>query len=311
MGRMWALAPDLEVSRIGLGAWQFGTERWGYGSDFTREDAIAAVHASLEAGVNWIDTAEVYGDGESERIIAEALGERIRDVVIATKVAGSHLRYGDVLKAAEGSLRRLRRDWIDLYQLHWPNSYVPLEETLKALEELLASGKIRYVGVSNFPPELTEPLRQALGERLVSNQVRYSLADRSIEKHILPYARRHGITIIAYSPLGQGLLTGKYTRDNLPQDPIRGEHPLFRSPNVDRIFEVVAVLQELARKYERTPAQIALRWLIQQDGVVAIPGAKNAGQARDNAAAMDFSLEPEDWVRLSEVSRYEITYFTE
>ena len=311
MGRMWALGPDLEVSRIGLGAWQFGTERWGYGSDFTREDAIAAIHASLEAGVNWIDTAEVYGDGESERIIAEALGDRIRDMVIATKVAGSHLRYGDVLKAAEGSLRRLRRDWIDLYQLHWPNSYVPLEETLKALEELLTSGKIRYVGVSNFPPELTEPLRQALGDRLVSNQVRYSLADRSIEKHILPYARRHGIAIIAFSPLGQGLLTGKYTRDSLPEDPIRGDHPLFRSPNVDRVFEVVAVLQELARKYERTPAQIALRWLIQQDGVVAIPGAKNAEQARDNAAAMDFSLTPEDWARLSEVSRFEITYFTE
>jgi len=311
MGRMWAMAPDLEVSRIGLGAWQFGTDRWGYGSDFTREDVIAAVHASLEAGVNWIDTAEVYGDGESERLIAEALGKGIQDVVIATKVSGSHLRYGDVLQAAEGSLRRLRRDWIDLYQIHWPNAYVPLEETLKALEELLVSGKIRYVGVSNFPPELTEPLRQALGERLVSNQVRYSLADRSIEKHILPYARRHGITIIAYSPLGQGLLTGKYTRDNLPQDPIRGDQPLFRPPNVDRIFEVVAVLRELAWKYERTPGQIALRWLIQQEGVVAIPGAKNANQARENAAAMDFSLEPEDWTRLSEVSRYEITYFTE
>ncbi len=311
MGRMWGLAPDLEVSRIGLGAWQFGTERWGYGSDFTREDAIAAIHASLDAGVTWIDTAEVYGNGESERIIAEALGERIREVVIATKVAGSHLRYGDLLRAAEGSLKRLRRDWIDLYQLHWPNSYVPLEETLKALEELLSSGKVRYVGVSNFPPELTEPLRQALGNRLVSNQVRYSLADRSIEKHILPYARRHGITIIAYSPLGQGLLTGKYTRDNLPQDPIRGEHPLFHPPNVDRIFHVVAVLRDLARKYERTPAQIALRWLIQQDGVVAIPGAKNAQQAKDNAAAMDFSLTPEDWARLDEVSRFEITYFTE
>lgn len=311
MGRTWALAPDLEVSRIGLGAWQFGTERWGYGSDFTREDAIAAIHASLEAGVNWIDTAEVYGDGESERIIREALGERIQEVIIATKVAGSHLRYRDVLKAAEGSLSRLGRDWIDLYQLHWPNSYVPLEETLKALEELLRSGKIRYVGVSNFPPELTEPLRQALGDKLVSNQVRYSLADRSIEKHILPYCRRHGITIIAYSPIAQGLLTGKYTRDNLPQDPIRSDHPLFRSPNVDHIFRMVDVLKEMAQKYNRTPAQIALRWLIQQDGVVAIPGAKNREQARDNAAAMDFELTPEDWARLEEVSRYEITYFVE
>ncbi len=305
------VAPGLRLSTIGLGAWQFGTERWGYGQDFTREDAVAAVHASLDAGVNWIDTAEVYGDGLSEEIIAEALGDRIRDVIIATKVSGSHLRRRDVLRAAEGSLRRLKRDWIDLYQLHWPNSYVPLEETLEALERLLQEGKVRYVGVSNYPPELMEVLRQALGERLVSNQVRYSLADRSVEKHILPYCRRHGMVVIAYSPLGQGLLTGKYTPDHLPQDPIRGNSPLFQSPNVDRIWDVVAVLKELAASYGKTPAQVALRWLIQQEGVVAIPGAKNAQQARDNAGAMDFTLSEEDWKRLEEVSRFELTYFVD
>lgn len=148
------IAPDFEVSTIGLGTWQFGTERWGYGQDFSREDAIAAVHASLDAGVNWFDTAEIYGDGLSEEILSEALGTRIREVKIATKVSGSHLRYHDVLEAAEGSLRRLKRDWIDLYQLHWPNSYVPLEETLRALETLLNDGKVRYIGVSNYPPSL-------------------------------------------------------------------------------------------------------------------------------------------------------------
>lgn len=156
-----------------------------------------------------------------------------------------------------------------------------------------------------------EVLRQALRDRLISNQVRYSLADRSIEKHILPYCLKHGLTVIAYSPLAQGLLTGKYTPQNLPQDPIRRDAVLFHSPNVEAIWNVVDALKTLAQAYGKTPAQIALRWVIQQPGVVAIPGAKNAKQARENAEAMNFALSKEDWQMLDSLSRFELTYFVE
>ena len=153
--------------------------------------------------------------------------------------------------------------------------------------------------------------REALqdGNLLVSNQVRYSLLDRSIEKEIYPTARELNISIIAYSPLAQGLLTGKYDRDHLPEDPIRKDHPLFQEPNLSRALRIVEVLKALAEKYGRTPAQVALRWLIQRDGVVVIPGAKNARQAEQNAGAMGWSLSVEDWNRLEEVSQGEITYF--
>ncbi len=142
---------DLKVSVIGLGAWQYGTREWGYGRDFTREDAIRTIHRALELGINWIDTAEVYGNGESERIVGEAIRGRREEVIVATKVWVTHLRYDDVVKAAEGSLRRLGVDCIDLYQVHWPNAYVPVSETMRAMDRLAREGKIWYVGVSNSP----------------------------------------------------------------------------------------------------------------------------------------------------------------
>jgi len=303
---------DLDVTVVGLGAWQFGTERWGYGQDFTKEDVLDAIRVSLDHGINWIDTAEVYGNGKSEELIREALGERIKDVIIATKVAGTHARAPEVKRALEGSLKRLQRDWVDLLQFHWPNHYVPIEETMRALEDLVREGKVRYIGISNFNGPLMRLAREALDDAhlLVSNQVRYSLLDRSIEKEIYPTARELQISIIAYSPLAQGLLTGKYDRDHLPEDPIRKDHPLFQEPNLSRALRIVEVLKDLARKYEKTPAQVALRWLIQRDGVVVIPGAKHARQAEQNAGAMGWSLSVEDWNRLEEASRGEITYFT-
>lgn len=302
---------ELNVTKIGLGTWQFGTEGWGYGSDFDRKDAIAVVRKAVELGINWIDTAEAYGGGESERIIAEALGKDINNVIIATKVSGPHFQSNDLLKAAEGSLRRLSRDWIDLYQLHWVNGYVPSEEVARTLEKLIEQGKVRYVGVSNYPPELIEPLREILGDKLISNQVRYNLLDRSIEKAIKPYCLRNNIHIIAYSPLAMGMLTGKYDRDHLPQDSIRQSAAYFFPQNLDRVFRILDTLSELSKKYEKAIPQIALRWLIQQDKVVAIPGAKKVEHIVINAGAMGWELEHNDWQKLEEVSRGELSYYKE
>ncbi len=302
---------ELKVTKIGLGTWQFGTEGWGFGQDFDRNDAINVVRKVVESGINWIDTAEVYGGGESERIIAEALGSDIQNVIIATKVAGPHFQKNDLLKAAEGSLKRLKRDWIDLYQLHWVNGYVPAEEVAEALQKLLEQGKIRYVGVSNYPPKLIEPLRDILADKLITNQVRYNLLDRSIEKAIKPYCLSHNIHIIAFSPLAMGMLTGKYDREHLPQDSIRSGAAYFIPKNMERAMKILDVLKELAQKYDKTVPQVALRWLIQQEGVVAIPGAKKVEHVLSNAGAMGWQMDESDWKRLEEASRGELSYYNE
>ncbi|MFQ6090973.1 MAG: aldo/keto reductase [Candidatus Bipolaricaulia bacterium] len=163
---------DLRVSKIGLGAWQLGTEGWGFGADFTERDALAAVDKALELGINFIDTAEVYGDGRSEELVGEALKGRRDRVIIATKVSGGHLRAKDLVRACEGSLKRLGIDQIDLYQIHWPNSYVPLAETMGALDKLVEQGKVRYVGVSNFSVLLLEEAQGHFKHRIISAQVR-------------------------------------------------------------------------------------------------------------------------------------------
>lgn len=304
---------DLKVTKIGLGAWQFGTEWWGWGKDFGEKDAIDAIEASLEKGINWIDTAEVYGNGYSEELIGKVLGEKRKNIIIATKVAGSHARYDDVIKACEGSLKRLRTDYIDLYQFHWPNSYVPIEETMRALEKLVQEGKARYIGLSNFPVPLIKEAQKSLKNTfIVSNQVRYNLISRDIEKEILPYCLEQNISIIAYSPIAQGLLAGKFSYENKPSDDLRKDNPLFKEPNFSQILKFVDVLKEIAKELGKTPAQVALRWLIEKKGVVAIPGAKNRKQAEDNAGAMGWKLDDELLKKLDEESKkLKISYITD
>lgn len=304
---------DLNVTKIGLGAWQFGTEWWGWGKDFGEEDAIEAIEVSLEKGINWIDTAEVYGNGFSEELLGKVLGERRKNLIIATKVAGTHARYDDVIKACEGSLRRLKTDYIDLYQFHWPNSYVPVEETMTALEKLVEDGKVRYIGLSNFPSPLIKEAQKSLKNTfVVSNHVRYNLISRDIEKKILPYCVEQNISIIAYSPIAQGLLAGKFSHDNKPSDDLRKDHPLFKEPNFTQILNFVEILIKLAQNLGKTPAQVALRWLIEKKGVVAIPGAKNKKQAEDNADAMGWKLDENIIKELNEESKkLKITYITD
>lgn len=304
---------DLKVTKIGLGAWQFASEMWGWGKDFEKKDAVEVLEISLEKGINWIDTAEAYGNGFSEELIGKVLGKRRKDVIIATKVSGYHARYQDVIAACERSLKRLRTDYIDVYQFHWPNNYIPIEETMRAMEELVKQDKVRYIGVSNFPVPLIEEAQNALRETfIVSNQVRYNLISREIEEGILPYCSSNNISIIAYSPIAQGLLTSKYTLDKKPEDSLRKDQPLFKEPNYSQIIRFVELLKNIAAEIRKKPSQVALRWLIEKKGVVAIPGAKNKRQAEENAEAIGWKLDKEILKKLDEQSKkIRITYITE
>ncbi len=177
---------DLKVSKIGLGTWQYGTEGWGFGADFTEQEALATVNKALEMGINFLDTAEVYGDGRSEEIVGKAIDGRRDAVIIATKVLPRHLRERDLIRACDESLRRLKTDRIDLYQIHAAEPYVPLDESMAALAKLIDGGKIRYVGVSNFSVPLLRAAEEAFSDKIVSNQVRYNLLQRDIEAEIPP-----------------------------------------------------------------------------------------------------------------------------
>jgi myo-inositol catabolism protein IolS len=214
------------------------------------------------------------------------------------------LQYEDVLRAAEGSLKRLNTDFIDLYQIHWPSWYYPLEETMRALEKLVEEGKVRYLGLSNFSPPLIREARRALARaEIISNQVRYNLVQREIEKGILPYCKRRGISIIAWSPLAKGLLTGKFHEGNLPQDELRKEDPLFaKRENLQQALKLVEVLKEIALNHGKTVAQVALNWLIAQPGVIAIPGAKRPAQVEENARACGWKLSEEEQERIAKAA---------
>ncbi len=202
----------LRISRIGLGAWQFGGDACPYEYGIAKE----VIAKAFELGINFIDTAAVYGRGRSEEFVGRAIRELgIRDhVIIATKIPGDWRRYGDVLKAARRSKERLGVDVIDLLQLHWPACWhnVPICETMKAMERLVEDGVIRYIGVSNYPLQLLEAARSCLKRNdIVSSQNRYNLIERDVEKELLPYLQREGITLIAWSPLAKGAVTGKYS----------------------------------------------------------------------------------------------------
>lgn len=302
----------LRVSRIGLGCWQFGDRGWGWGITVTEADALAVLEAAFDAGINFIDTAEVYGNGVSEEVIGRFVKKVGRDnLVIASKVSGQHLRYGDVLRAAEGSLSRLGVSAIDLYQVHWPNPYVPLGHTMRAMEELVRRGVVRYIGVSNFPKPLLMAAQESLSRyEIVSNQVRYNLLQREVEEEILPYCRSQGMAIIAYSPLAQGLLTGKFERPELAEQDLRRNNVLFHPANMDRVARFIRLLREVAQRYNRSPSQVALNWLLTQKDVFPIPGAKRPDQVLDNVGAVGWRLGEEDVQLLSRASgEVEISYF--
>ena len=210
-------------------------------------------------------------------------------------------------RALEGSLRRLRVDAVDLYQVHRPACWenVPVSETMRAMEDLVREGLVRHIGLSNFPPCLMEEAQASLRrEEIVSNQLQYSLLVRDVEKELLPRMRELGITLIAWSPLAKGALTGKYTPENLPEfTDAREGNPIFLRENFQRVWKLVEALREIGERRGKTPAQVALRWLLDDPLVVVIPGAKSPEQARENAGASGWSLTKEEWELLDRISR--------
>ncbi|RLG47063.1 MAG: aldo/keto reductase [Thermoproteota archaeon] len=293
------------VSAVGLGTWQF-SESWGV----TRyEDAERIVEAALESGVNLFDTAAVYGRGMSEMFLGRALRElgAREDVVVATKLPGELLSRGDVLRGTVRCLERLGLDRVDLMQVHWPPCWhnFPTCEYMRALEELVRLGLVGHIGLSNFPVELVESAWSCLSTvDLVGLQVRYNLVEREAEAEIIPYAEASGLSVLAWSPLAKGALTGKYRPDNLPEfSDVRAGDPIFHPENFRRVYEVVRVLEEVAERYGRTPAQAALNWLLMaSDSVIVIPGAKSPDQVRENAGAAGWRMSVRDWLRLEEAS---------
>lgn len=301
-------AGGVRLSAVGLGTWQFGSSEWGYGATYAESTAPAIVERSLDLGVNLLDTAEIYGFGRSERILGRALAGRRSAAFLASKLLPVLPADPVVGWRARGSLRRLSTDHLDLYQLHWPNPVVPLERTAAALARLRREGVVRHLGVSNFPLEKWQALEQALealeqppGGTVLSNQVRYSLIDRRPERDLLPWAQANGRLIIAYSPLSQGLLAGRYDAEHLPTG-LRAKTSSFLPDNVRALSPLLELLGEVADAHGASRAQVALAWLIRRPNVVVIPGASSVAQAESNAAAADLDLGEEEDAALTAAS---------
>lgn len=299
---------DISVSAIALGCWAFGGgPYWG---DRDEQTSAETIRTAFDVGINFFDTAEGYGDGHSESVLGRALGRRRPQAVIATKVSASHLARRDLLKSCEDSLRRLQTDYIDLYQIHWPSRTVPIEESMKTLDSLLEQGKVRAVGVSNFGVgDLGDALRCG---RVESNQLPYSLVWRAIEHGIRDLCVANDVGILCYSPLAQGLLTGRWrSADEVPsgravtriysceREGVRHSQPGAEA----EVFEALAEIEAIADEMAVPMANLAVAWLLHQPGVTSVlAGAGNPAQLRINAQAGDLSLSPDVVRRLNEVT---------
>lgn len=300
---------DLLITPVGYGAWAIGGSGWDFAWGHQEDaDSIAAIHRSLELGVNWIDTAAVYGVGHSEEVVAQALkGWRGSRPYVFSKCA---LRWDDkghvtqnhsaqsIRRECEDSLRRLEVQVIDLYQMHWPPSDngPGLEEAWQTMVALQKEGKVRWVGVSNFDPAQIKRAQKIAP--VTSLQPPYSLIRRQVEKEILPYCNEQGIGVIAYAPMASGLLTGAMTRERaaaLPADDFRSKSPEFREPRLSKNLELVERLRIVAARHGRNPGEAAIAWVLSNPAVTgAIVGARNAKQAEGVMHAGDLKLSPEE-----------------
>ena len=286
------------ISRIGLGTWQFGSRDWGYGPSYAGQEAHAIVRRALELGVTLFDTAELYGFGRSERILGQALGEARESAFLATKIFPVLPVAPVVEQRAVASANRLGVRRLDLYQVHQPNPLVRDGTIMRGMRALQRVGLVGEVGVSNYSLDRWQAAETALGSRVLSNQVQYSLVTRSPERDLLPFAETTGHIVIAYSPLAQGLLSGRYHRDRRPANRVRTANPLFLPENLDRAGDLIATLREVADAHAATPAQIALAWVIHNPAVVAIPGASSVGQLESNVAAAGIDLTEDEYQAL-------------
>ena len=300
---------DLNVSVVCQGTWSVAT-RDVFWDNQDRADSLAAIRAALDAGVTFFDTAPAYGNGESEEILGEALGSRRRETIVASKVPPTDLEPDKLRQSCERSLRALRTDYIDLYQIHWPSKTLPVEPTWRTLEALRREGKIRHIGVSNFGMSfLTEQIRLGRAE---SNQLPYSMLWRAVEFDIQPLCVANQMSLLCYSPLAQGLLTGKFqTADEVPEK--RARTRLFSAtrkmtrhgePGCEQeTFSALAEVRRVADELGQPMGRVALAWLLAQPGVAsAVVGARNAVQAIENAAAAELLLDASVMARLSAIT---------
>jgi aryl-alcohol dehydrogenase-like predicted oxidoreductase len=300
--RYLSIGPGTRISRIGLGTWQFGSREWGYGESYAGQQAHAIVRRALELGVTLFDTAEVYGFGRSERILGEALGEDRESAFIATKILPVLPIAPVVEQRAVASAGRLRTRRLDLYQVHQPNPVVRDGTIMRGMRTLQRVGLVGEVGVSNYSLDRWRAAERALGSRVLSNQVRYSLVARQPERDLIPHAESSDRVVIAYSPLGQGLLSGRYHRDIRPLNRVRRGNALFLPGNLERAAGLIDALREVADAHGATPAQVALAWVIRSPAVVAIPGASSVEQLESNVAAAGIELTDDQVQALSEAS---------
>ena len=299
-------AAGLRVSAIGLGCWQFGSHDWGYGNVYGETTAVELVHRALDLGVNLLDTAEVYAHGVSEAIVGRAIEGRRDEAFVATKVLPVWPTASRVQEHGRLSALRLGVRTIDLYQVHWPNPVVPLRSTMAGMRRLLDGGIVANVGVSNFSASRWEAAERDLGGPVVSNQVHFSLLQRKPDRGNVEYAQSHDRVVIAYSPLEQGVLGGKYDAGHPPAGSARRNNPLCLPENLERATPVVEALRRVAKAHDATPAQVALAWLIRKPNVVAIPGASSVAQLERNVAAGDLDLTDEEHDELTaESDRFE------
>ena len=294
---------DLELTTIGLGTWAIGGSGWqfAWGPQDDKE-SIDAIHRAIDLGINWIDTAAVYGLGHSEEIIRKALEGHRNDVYIATKCGrvwnpGDPRPFGrltamSVRKEAEDSLRRLGVDVIDLYQIHWPQPDEQIEEAWTTMADLVKEGKVRYIGVSNFDVSQLERIRRI--HPVASLQPPYSMIRREVEQELLAYCKENDIGVIVYSPMQAGILTGKFTRERveaLPEDDWRRTNRHYNEPELSANLKLVDGLRTIAERYERTPAELAIAWVLRRPEVTAaIVGARRPSQIEETARAGDWNL---------------------
>ncbi|NUM48895.1 MAG: aldo/keto reductase [Anaerolineales bacterium] len=302
-------ASDMEVFPLGIGAMAWGESKvWGYGADLGYAEVRELFAASIAGGVNFFDTAEVYGNGRSEQNVGRLLAETAAPVYVATKYAPLPWRWtkGTVSTALDRSLKRLGQESVDLYQLHFPFPFVPLKAQWHALADQVARGKVRYVGVSNYNADQMRRAYEVLdkrGVKLVSNQVEYSLVHRSPEVDgVLEACRELNVTLIAYSPLGRGLLSGKYKPGQKPTDVFRANGP-FKEAHLRKVQPLLETLEQVGKAYGgKTPAQVALNWLLRQPNVLAIPGAKNLRHIQTSLDAVSWEMTAEEAAQIEAAS---------